>query len=278
MKKGKKSEIKKLRVKKHKNLLLVKSDSEEDKKKLEIIRDILINNNEDQSKYDLHNYFLNNRGEAIFKHLPFFDIYERHFSKYRGKDINMMEIGVGSGGAVKMWREYFRNNNSKANVNIYAIDKNPKCKQFEQDNIKIFIGSQDDRDFLKEVKSQIPKLDILIDDGGHRMNQQIITFEEMYEHVKDDGIYLCEDVYTSYWPNFGGGYKNPNSYIEYTKNLIDSLNAYWATEEDDLYPNAFTDSSYSIHYYDGIVIIEKRKRDTRYNDICQQAIIGKTKE
>ena len=45
-----------------------------------------------------------------------------------------------------------------------------------------------------------------------------------------------------------------------------------------LYPNAFTDSTYSIHYYDGIVIIEKRKRDTRYNDICQQAIIGKTKE
>ena len=114
--------------------------------------------------------------------------------------------------------------------------------------------------------------------SNHRMNQQITTFEEMYEHVKDDGIYLCEDVYTSYWPNFGGGYKNPNSYIEYTKNLIDSLNAYWATEEDDLYPNAFTDSTYSIHYYDGIVIIEKRKRDTRYNDICQQAIIGKTKE
>ena len=275
MKKGKKSEIKKLRVKTHKNLLLVKSDSEEDKKKLEIIRDILINE-DNKDKADLHNYFLNNKGEAIFKHLPFFDIYERHFSKYRGKDINMMEIGVGSGGAVKMWREYFRNNN--ANVNIYSIDKNPKCKQFEGDNIKIFIGSQDDRDFLNEVKSQIPKLDILIDDGGHRMNQQIITFEEMYGHIKDDGIYLCEDVYTSYWTNFGGGYKNPNSFIEYTKNLIDYLNAYWATEEDDLYPNSFTDSAYSIHYYDGIVIIEKRKRDTRYNDICQQAIIGKTKE
>ncbi|WP_295159061.1 class I SAM-dependent methyltransferase [uncultured Brachyspira sp.] len=277
MKKGKKSEIKKLRVKTHKNLLLVKNDSEEDKKKLEIIRDILIND-ENKDKADLHNYFLNNKGEAIFKHLPFFDIYERHFSKYRGKDINMMEIGVGSGGAVKMWREYFKNNNSKANVNIYAIDKNPKCLQFEENNIKIFIGSQDDRDFLKEVKKQIPKLDILIDDGGHKMNQQIITFEEMYEHIKDDGIYLCEDVYTSYWANFGGGYKNPNSYIEYTKNLIDSLNAYWAAEEDDLYPNNFTDSTYSIHYYDAVVVIEKKKRDTRYNDICQQAIIGKTKE
>ena len=58
MKKGKKSEIKKLRVKKHKNLLLVKSDSEEDKKKLEIIKDILINKNEDQSKYYLHNYHM----------------------------------------------------------------------------------------------------------------------------------------------------------------------------------------------------------------------------
>ena len=110
------------------------------------------------------------------------------------------------------------------------------------------------------------------------MNKQITSFEEMYEHIKDEGLYLCEDVYTSYWTNFGGGYKNPNSFIEYTKNLIDHLNAYWASEDDDLYPNNFTDNTYSIHYYDGIVIIEKKKRDTRYNDICQQAIIGKTKE
>ena len=277
MKKGKKSEIKKLRVKTHKNLLLVKGSSEEDNKKLEIIRDILIND-ENKDKADLHNYFLENKGEAIFKHLPFFDIYERHFSKYRGKDINFLEVGVGSGGAVKMWKYYFSKNNPDAKVNIYAIDKNIKCKQFEQDNIKIFIGSQDDREFLKELKKQIPKLDILIDDGGHRMNQQIITFEEMYEHIKDDGLYLCEDVYTSYWPNFGGGYKNPNSYREYTKNLIDCLNAYWATEEDNLTANSFTDSTYAIHYYDAVVVIEKKKRDKRYNDICQQAIIGKTKE
>lgn len=276
MKNNKKSEIKKLKLKTHKKLLLVKTDSEEDKKKLEIIRDILISDS-NKDKADLHNYFLNNKEEAVFKHLPFFDIYERHFSKYRGKDINMMEIGVGSGGAVKMWREYFKND-TNAKVNIYAIDKNPKCRQFERDNIKIFIGSQEDRKFLKEVKKEIPKLDILIDDGGHRMNQQITSFEEMYEHIKDEGLYLCEDVYTSYWTNFGGGYKNPNSFIEYTKNLIDHLNAYWASEDDDLYPNNFTDNTYSIHYYDGIVIIEKKKRDTRYNDICQQAIIGKTKE
>ena len=277
MRKDKKSEIKKLKVKTHKNLLLVKGNTEEDKKKLEIIREILIND-KNKNKSDLHNYFLNNNEEAIFKHLPFFDIYERYFSQYREKDINLLEVGVGSGGSCKMWKHYFSNNNKDAKVNIYAIDKNEKCKQFEQDNIKIFIGSQDDRDFLKKVKKQIPKLDILIDDGGHRMNQQIITFEEMYEHIKDDGIYVCEDIYTSYWPNFGGGYKNPNSFIEYTKNLIDYLNAYWSIVEDNLLPNDFTDNTYSIHYYDAIVIIEKRKRDIRYNEICQQAIIGKTKE
>jgi hypothetical protein len=66
--------------------------------------------------------------------------------------------------------------------------------------LEIFIGSQADRKFLRETKSKIPKFDILIDYGGHEMEQQIIAFEELFGHISENGIYLCEDTLTSYCP------------------------------------------------------------------------------
>jgi len=92
------------------------------------------------------------------------------------------------------------------------------------------------------------------------MEQQKVTFEEMFDHVKEDGIYLCEDLCTSYWPDWGGGFKNKNSFIEYSKNFIDFIHAFHSKDED-LKVNSFTRSADSVHYYDGIVVIEKRKRD-----------------
>ena len=90
------------------------------------------------------------------------------------------------------------------------------------------------------------------------MMQQIITFEEMYAHLKDGGVYLCEDLHTSYWPgHFGGGYRDPNTFIEYSKRLIDQLNA-WYSQEMGFAVDDFTRSAFSLHYYDSILVIEKR--------------------
>jgi cephalosporin hydroxylase len=198
------------------------------------------------------NYFENNTSNCIHKWIHYFDIYDFWFRKYKNKPIVILEIGVYQGGSLNMWRDYFGEE-----AKIYAIDINPLCKQFETKNTKIFIGSQEDKEFLDYVKSQVPKFDILIDDGGHTMQQQIVSFEELYSHIKDDGLYLCEDLHTSYWKNYGGGYKNPNSFIEYSKNFIDSINA-WHSRDKKLKVNGFTKNTYALHYYDSILILEKK--------------------
>lgn len=241
-----------------------------DYEKRNILRKILITE-DNRNKSFLHNYFINNESNAIHKHLIYFDVYERYFSKFRGMDVNILEIGVQSGGSIKMWKEYFSYNNAK--VNIYGVDIDDRCKQIEGDDIKIFIGSQSDRNFLTNLKKVIPKVDILIDDGGHEMKQQIVTFEEMYSHVKDNGIYLCEDLLTSYFPSHNGGYKK-NTFIEYSKNLIDYLNAYAAVEGDDLEVSDFTNSTYALHYHEFMLVIEKKLRDNRYNSIVAEAVVG----
>ncbi len=200
----------------------------------------------------LYDYFENNQSNAINKWLHYFDIYDRHFNKYINKEVTILEIGVFQGGSLKMWKEYFG-----SKVKIYAIDIFEKCKQFEEENVKVFIGSQSDRDFLRFIKEKIPQVDILIDDGGHFMDQQIITFEELYPHIKPDGVYLCEDLHTSYWQRYGGGYKNKDSFVEYSKKLIDFIHA-WHSEEENFTVSDFTRSTYGIHYYDSILVLEKK--------------------
>ncbi len=204
---------------------------------------------------DLEKYFRQNEKRLIHKWSHYFDIYERHFSRFRNKEIVVLEIGVAQGGSLQMWENYF---GEKAK--IYGIDIDPRCKEIEERNIKILIGSQSDRKFLQEVKMQIPPVDILIDDGGHKMFQQIISYEELFDHIKDDGVYLCEDILTSYKLTYGGGYKRHGTFVEYSKRFIDYLNAYHS-EQRSLKVSNFTKSVDSIHYYDSIIVIEKRKRE-----------------
>lgn len=209
---------------------------------------------------DLEKYFRSNTKRLIHKCNNYFDIYERHFSRYRNKNVVLLEIGVSHGGSLQMWKNYFGEN-----CKIYGIDIDPRCKEFEEENIEIFIGSQSDRKFLREVREKIGQVDILIDDGGHKMRQQIISFEELFDMVKKDGIYLCEDLHTSYWICYGGGYKMRGTFVEYSKNFIDYINAYHS-EQRSLKVNHYSKSIASIHYYNGIVVFEKKEMEATYSE------------
>ena len=206
---------------------------------------------------DLEDFFFNKNHRLMHKWRHYFEIYDTHLHHLRDQHVNILEIGIAHGGSLQMWDYYF-----KGNATIYAIDINPECKKFESDNVKIFIGSQDDKAFLQKVRDSIPKIDILIDDGGHRMKQQIITFETLFNHITENGIYICEDMHTSYWKTYGGGYRKKRSFVEYAKKLIDLLNA-WHIK--NMKPTDFTTSSHSMHFYDSVLVIEKRPMSSPFD-------------
>jgi hypothetical protein len=202
---------------------------------------------------ELRNYFEQNEGRLINKFNHYFDIYDSYFNKFRNKKITIVEIGVYQGGSLQMWRKYFGKE-----ATIWGIDIDPRCKSLEEENTHILIGSQEDPLFLKSIIAKIGPIDILIDDGGHTQNQQIISFEELYNQVNPDGgIYLCEDVHTSYMNVYGGGHKRNDTFIEYSKSLIDQLNAHYS-EQRSLNINEITKTTNSIHFYDSIVVFEKK--------------------
>lgn len=200
----------------------------------------------------LEKYFYNNNDKLIHKWLHYFDIYHSHFSKYRNKKVTILEFGVFHGGSLQMWKKYF---GKKAR--IIGVDINPKCKDLTEKQIEIYIGDQENRTFLRKLAKEIGEVDIVIEDGGHTMKQQINTFEEIYPIVKKGGIFLIEDLHTSYWAEYGGGYKKKDSFIEYSKDLIDKIHAWHTPDNKKPMIDDMTTSVKAMHVYDSIIVFDK---------------------
>ncbi len=160
--------------------------------------------------------------------------YHRHFCRFVGRRVNVLEIGIYSGGSLGMWKSYFG-----SQCHIYGVDIEDACKCYENENTTVFIGDQADRGFWKRFKSDAPPIDILIDDGGHTPEQQRVTLEEMLPHMRCGAVYFCEDVHD-----------RGNDFATYATSLVDELNY-----KGDL--NGFQKSIHSIHFYPFCVVIEK---------------------
>jgi hypothetical protein len=198
-------------------------------------------------------YFFANPGRLMSKWHHYFEIYHRHFARFRDRAPVVVEIGVFHGGSLEMWRHYFG-----AGARIVGIDVDPRCRQFETEGITVLTGDQSDRAFLAGVRERFPQIDIVIDDGGHHMQQQITSFEELYPHLQPHGVYLCEDIHTSMWPEYGGGYRREDSFLEYGKRLVDCLYAWHSREPERLSVDRMTLSTYALHFYDSVLVAEKK--------------------
>lgn len=210
----------------------------------------------------LHRYFLNNSSKRLHKWNHYFDIYERHFSRFREKPVVMLEIGVMGGGSIQMWKEFLG-----PDAKIIGIDINPDCKTHEGENIEVFIGSQDDPQLIDAVFKKYPNIDIVLDDGSHLMKHMIASFELIYNRLNSNGVYLVEDTHTCYWFEYEGGLLREGSFIEFAKNKIDEINAVHA--RDALPVTEFTRSTDSITAYDSVIVFERRKQGFRQAPITQ---------
>lgn len=126
---------------------------------------------------------------------PFLHKYEFFFEKYIQQSFNMIELGVFKGASIRTFGEYFKN------AKIYGVDIDPQCKNFTGgiDNIEVLIrdlGSPGAYDELKRLEPTI-----ILDDASHMWSHQITALCELFPALKRGGMYILEDLSTSftYW-------------------------------------------------------------------------------
>jgi len=112
--------------------------------------------------------------------------YELLFSQYRESKIKIFEVGIFMGGSIKLWEDYFIN----AEITACDIEKHPnlvklsRTKCFYTDIRKIDFNFFEDNSFT-----------IAIDDGSHKIQDQLFFIEHFYPKIKKGGMLIIEDVY-----------------------------------------------------------------------------------
>ncbi len=196
-------------------------------------------------------------------------VYAFYFDSIKDAKLNFMEIGVQRGYSVCLWENYFKN------ANLHFIDISYQLLSYNPKRAFLHTADQSNPDQLTAVADQIQGgLDIIIDDGGHLMDQQITSFKALFPYLNSGGIYIIEDLHTSYWASCGGGgypghpRYSAQSATEFLKTLIDDVNFVGArtgcaNHDRDLRGidselNEYRKQILSMTFYDSLCVIIKR--------------------
>ncbi|KJZ77561.1 hypothetical protein HIM_03285 [Hirsutella minnesotensis 3608] len=160
-------------------------------------------------------------------------LYEKYMSSLRSRPVKMLEIGLGCnmdygpGASYYTWLEYL------PLVDLYFIESDAPCVRKHKDqtpNAHVFVGDQADVGFLDHFAANTTShglFDMVIDDGGHTMEQQMISLNHLWRIIKPGGLYIIEDLQTSYWSNYGGdpSRKDPAKHttMKYLYEILDDL-------------------------------------------------------
>jgi predicted O-methyltransferase YrrM len=203
-------------------------------------------------------------GTAKASHVHGFTrLYEQFFAPRRGEPLTLLEIGVGDGASLRTWREYFANARA-----VYGLDVDPACPaRVAGPGIEVVVGDQNDRDLLDALGRRAGGFDVVIDDGSHTWQAQVTAFEALWPHVRPEGLYVVEDLHTSYWPAYAAG---PVRAVDYFKQLVDIVNlhgrsGYGLLANDDaaadLDLGLYERTVESVSFFKSIVFIRRRPRE-----------------
>ena len=185
------------------------------------------------------------------KWVHYFEIYERHLTRFRGQDVTICEVGVNMGGSLAAYRKYFGERATIIGVDVFN-------SSFMEDNPvygrpRMFYGDQGSREFWRSFRQLVPRLDVLIDDGGHTAHLQVTTLEEMLPHLAPGGVLLTEDIID----------------VKAQKSIVRHVAAKYVTGEGGLYPFHFhamltqkrltpaQQMLFSVSFYANVLVFEK---------------------
>jgi demethylmacrocin O-methyltransferase len=147
------------------------------------------------------------------------ELYERLLFQWKNDAIKIFEIGIADGGSLTMWQTYF------PNARLFAVDILEKTK-FDNPRVTTLVADQANREQLQRALDVSGgDIHVLIDDGGHTMEQQQVSLGFLFPHVRPGGYYIIEDVHTSLpalWTGYGVARDGGNTTLRMLENFIRS--------------------------------------------------------
>ena len=221
------------------------------------------NTNKVESEYDTNNLMLQSgqlSNTDKFIHHEYHKYYEPVLKPFYNSHGSIVEIGIGSGASLPIWTSLFKN------AHIYGVDKETEIKNSEK--YTILIADQSNVNDLNDLRKSLTDKNVFFinDDGSHIPEHQLLTFNTLFPILLEGGIYIIEDIETSYWTtgtcyNYETryGYKNPNSIIEIFKDVTDIINREFIADNTVL-SNQILHYDYieSVTFAKNCIIIKKK--------------------
>lgn len=194
--------------------------------------------------------------------------YAEYFSPYRSRHVELLEIGVKDGASLRMWKDFFQDSH------IVGIDNRDEALRYVAPGIDIYVGLQQDHEFLELVASSVDGFDIVLDDGSHHNPYTIESFRGLFKHLVPGGLYVIEDLHCSYEEH--RLFNNERSQM--TDFLVELMNAVDLNGRRDIYRHVKSAQDFgkltpelrakltplerwveSVHVHQGLVFVHKRE-------------------
>tara|TARA_B100001250_G_scaffold339302_1_gene306626 strand:- start:443 stop:1255 length:813 start_codon:yes stop_codon:yes gene_type:complete len=200
----------------------------------------------------------------------YIEIYESYFSKIRHDKLKILEIGIADGKSLLTWSDYFENSQI-IGIDIHNI--NIVEKKLDRKNIEIHQGSQSDKNFINEIIKKYSDFDIIIDDGSHISKDVKASFDLLFPALKNNGLYIVEDMQTSYNHFFGGNpfdLKYSSSHMNFFKNLTDRLN-YQEIANPFYLKKKYDSEIINVSFYHNMVFVRKGENNKLSKEIINHS-------
>jgi hypothetical protein len=166
-------------------------------------------------------------------------IYNKLLSPLKEKVKKFVEIGVSAGGSIELWRDYFKD------AVVYGLDLNLNVPLNSNERLELRRVDQSRKEELEAFGLEHNDIDVLVEDGSHKMYDQQITLATLFKSIKPGGIYILEDLHTSLearipekaWCNWGDASKTIT--LDMLNNFIKAgkIESDYLTQEEKEYLN-----------------------------------------
>lgn len=167
--------------------------------------------------------------------------YDEAFRPYQKRPIRFLEIGIQTGGSMKLWREYFSHESVIVGVDVSDALIAPRFRHI--DGVTYYFRDAYDQRFA----ASLGPLDIVIDDGPHSLQSQIKAIQLYLPQIREGGMLIIEDV-------------ESDKFVRRLQNTVNSVQR--AAPPHCLYRTDFLDFRPTLQRSDDMLFVVRRLKQS----------------